>query len=119
MKAWIPYLPGINITMTGMRLSMFSFHATRADLLDIEGNSHSSDARPAISRTSRRLNIDLPGIEADQLYVVSGMSNLHAPQTGYRSIARAILLIHTLRRSPRKNRGRRPQSFRSNCRADT
>jgi hypothetical protein len=119
MKAWRAYLPDTNITITGMRLSMFSFHATRADLLDIEGNSHPSDARPAISRTSRRLNIDLPSIKADQLYVVSGMSSLHAPQTGYRSIAKAILLIHTLGRAPRKTVTAARRVFRGNCRAGT
>ncbi len=73
MKTGSPYPLGATVTATGVNFSVFSYHATRAELLlfDTEDAAQASrviDLVPGSSLTSHYWHVHLPGIKAGQLY---------------------------------------------------
>jgi isoamylase len=96
MKTGSPYPLGASITATGVNFSVFSFHATRAELLlfDTEDATQPSriiDLVPGTSRTSHYWHVHLPGIKAGQLYGYR-ISGPFAPDVGHRFDPEKILL---------------------------
>jgi isoamylase len=96
MKTGSPYPLGASVTATGVNFSVFSFHATRAELLlfDTEDATQPSrviDLVPETSRTSHYWHVHLPGIKASQLYGYR-MSGPYAPNLGHRFDPEKILL---------------------------
>jgi isoamylase len=96
MKTGSPYPLGASVTATGVNFSVFSFHATRAELLlfDTEDATQPSriiDLVPETSRTSHYWHVHLQGIKAGQLYGYR-MSGPYAPEWGHRFDPEKILL---------------------------
>jgi isoamylase len=96
MKTGSPYPLGASITATGVNFSVFSYHATRAELLlfDTEDATQPSrilDLVPETSRTSHYWHVHVPGIKAGQLYGYR-MSGPFAPELGHRFDPEKILL---------------------------
>ncbi len=96
MKNGSPYPLGASVTATGVNFSVFSYHATRAELLlfDTEDATQPSriiDLVPGTSRTSHYWHVHLPGIKAGQLYGYR-MSGPYAPDLGHRFDPEKILL---------------------------
>ena len=86
MKNGSPYPIGASVTATGVNFSVFSYHATRAELLlfDTEDATQPSriiDLVPGTNRTSHYWHVHLPGIKAGQLYGYR-MSGPYAPESG-------------------------------------
>ena len=96
MKAGSPYPLGASVTATGVNFSVFSYHATRAELLlfDTEDATEPSrviDLVPGTSRTSSYWHVHLPGIKAGQLYGYR-ISGPYAPALGHRFDPEKLLL---------------------------
>ena len=96
MKSGSPYPLGASVTATGVNFSVFSYHATRAELLlfDTEDATQPSriiDLAPQTSRTSSYWHVHLPGIKAGQLYGYR-MSGPYAPALGHRFDPEKLLL---------------------------
>jgi len=96
MKTGRPYPLGATVTATGVNFSVFSYHATRAELLlfdtdDATQPRHTVDLVPGTSRTSHYWHVHLPGIAAGQLYGYK-MSGPHAPELGHRFDPEKLLL---------------------------
>src|SRR5580698_6163509 len=111
MKTGSPYPIGASVTATGVNFSVFSYYATRAQLLlfDTEDAAQPSriiDLLPGTSRTSHYWHIHVPGITAGQLYGYR-MSGPYAPELGHRFDPEKVLLdpygravsAHTYQRS--------------------
>ncbi|MEO6804461.1 MAG: glycogen debranching protein GlgX [Granulicella sp.] len=96
MKNGSPYPLGASVTLTGVNFSVFSYHATRAELLlfDTEDAVQPScivDLVPGTNRTSHYWHVHLPGIKAGQLYGYK-MSGPYAPDLGHRFDPEKLLL---------------------------
>ncbi len=96
MKNGSPYPLGASVTATGVNFSVFSYHATRAELLlfDTEDATQPSriiDLVPETSRTSHYWHVHLAGIRAGQLYGYR-ISGPYAPELGHRFDPEKILL---------------------------
>jgi isoamylase len=96
MKTGSPYPLGASVTATGVNFSVFSFHATRAELLlfdteDATEPSHIIDLAPGLSRTDQYWHVHLPGIKAGQLYGYR-ISGPFAPALGHRFDPDKLLL---------------------------
>ena len=96
MKTGSPYPLGATVTATGVNFSVFSYHATRAELLlfdtdDATQPRHTVDLVPGTSRTSHYWHVHLPGIAAGQLYGYK-MSGPYAPELGHRFDPEKLLL---------------------------
>jgi isoamylase len=96
MKTGSPYPLGASVTATGVNFSVFSYHATRAELLlfdrdDAAQPSHVIDLMPGTNRTSHYWHTHLPGIKAGQLYGYR-MSGPYAPDLGHRFDPDKLLL---------------------------
>ena len=96
MKTGSPYPLGSSVTATGVNFSVFSYHASRAELLlfDMEDATQPSriiDLVPETSRTSHYWHVHLPGIAAGQLYGYR-MSGPYAPELGHHFDPEKILL---------------------------
>ncbi len=96
MKDGTPYPIGASITATGVNFSVFSYYATRAELLlfDTEDASQPSliiELVPGINRTSHYWHVHLPGLKAGQLYGYR-MSGPYAPEQGHRFNPEKLLL---------------------------
>ena len=96
MKTGSPYPLGASVTATGVNFSVFSYHATRVELLlfDTEDATQPSriiDLNPGTSRTSHYWHIHLPGIKAAQLYGYR-ISGPYAPGLGHRFDPEKVLL---------------------------
>ena len=96
MKTGSPYPLGASVTATGVNFSVFSYHATRAELLlfDTEDAAQASrviDLVPGSSLTSHYWHVHLPGIKAGQLYGFR-MSGPYAPDLGHRFDPEKLLL---------------------------
>ena len=96
MKDGTPYPIGASITATGVNFSVFSYYATRAELLlfDTEDASQPSliiELLPGINRTSHYWHVHLPGLKAGQLYGYR-MSGPYAPEQGHRFDPEKLLL---------------------------
>ena len=96
MKNGSPYPIGASVTTTGVNFSVFSYHATRAELLlfDTEDATEPSrivDLVPGTSRTSHYWHVHVPGIQAGQLYGYR-MSGPYAPRLGHRFDPEKVLL---------------------------
>jgi isoamylase len=116
MKTGSPFPIGATVTATGVNFSVFSYHATRAELLlfdteDAPQPSRIIDLVPGTSRTSHYWHIHLPGIKAGQLYGYR-MSGPYAPELGHRfdpekvlvdPYAKAISSRHYLRSAAMKS----------------
>ena len=111
MKTGSPYPLGASITATGVNFSVFSYHATRAELLlfDTEDATQPSriiDLVPETSRTSHYWHVHLPGIKAGQLYGYR-MSGPYAPDLGHRFDPEKLLLDPYARAISSRNYQRR------------
>src|SRR5580658_4265735 len=107
MESGCPYPLGASVTATGVNFSVFSYHATRAELLlfDTEDAAQPSriiDLVPGTSRTSAYWHVHLPGIKAGQLYGYR-MSGPFAPSLGHRFDPEKILLDPYARAISSKN----------------
>jgi isoamylase len=96
MKTGSPYPLGASVTATGVNFSVFSYHATRTELLLFDTDDASPPSRiidlvPGTSRTSHYWHVHLPGIKAGQLYGYR-MSGPYAPELGHRFDPEKILL---------------------------
>jgi isoamylase len=96
MKTGSPYPLGASVTATGVNFSIFSYHATRAELLlfDTEDAAQPSsiiDLVPGTSSTSHYWHIHLSGIKAGQLYGYR-ISGPYAPELGHRFDPEKLLL---------------------------
>ena len=96
VKIGSPYPLGATVTATGVNFSVFSYHATRAELLlfDTEDStepSHIIDLVPGRNRTSHYWHTHLPGINAGQHYGYR-MSGPYAPELGHRFDSEKVLL---------------------------
>jgi glycogen operon protein len=96
MKTGSPYPLGASVTTTGVNFSVFSYHATRVELLlfdteDATKPSRVIDLVPKTSRTSHYWHVHLPGVKAGQLYGYR-MSGPYAPDLGQRFDPEKILL---------------------------
>jgi isoamylase len=96
MKTGSPYPLGASVTATGVNFSVFSYHATRAELLlfDTEDATQPSriiDLVPGTSRTSHYWHVHLSGIKAGQLYGYR-ISGPYAPDLGHRFDPEKLLL---------------------------
>jgi len=96
MKTGSPYPLGASVTATGVNFSVFSYHATRAELLLFETEDATQPSRiidlvPETSRTSHYWHVHLPGIKAGQLYGYR-MSGPYAPDLGHRFDPEKLLL---------------------------
>lgn len=96
MKNGSPYPLGASVTATGVNFSVFSYHATRAELLlfdteDATQPSRTVDLVPGTNRTSHYWHVHLPGIKAGQLYGYR-MSGPYAPDLGHRFDPEKLLL---------------------------
>jgi isoamylase len=96
MKNGSPYPIGASVTTTGVNFSVFSYHATRAELLlfDMEDATQPSrviDLVPGTSRTSHYWHVHVPGIQAGQLYGYR-MSGPYDPGLGHRFDPEKVLL---------------------------
>ena len=96
MKTGSPYPLGASVTATGVNFSVFSYHATRAELLLFDTEDATQPDRiielvPGTSRTSHYWHIHLPGIKAGQLYGYR-MSGPYAPELGHRFDPDKLLL---------------------------
>src|SRR5580700_12066125 len=96
MKSGSAYPLGASVTATGVNFSVFSYHATRAELLlfdteDAIQPSRVIDLVPGTSRTSSYWHVHLPGIKAGQLYGYR-MSGPYAPELGHRFDPEKVLL---------------------------
>ena len=107
MKNGSPYPIGASVTGTGVNFSVFSYHATRAELLlyDTEDATEPSriiDLVPGTSRTSHYWHVHLPGIRAGQLYGYR-ISGPYAPELGHRFDPEKLLLDPYARAISSKN----------------
>ncbi len=96
MKTGSPYPIGASVTATGVNFSVFSYHATRAELLLFDTEDATQPSRvielvPGTNRTSHYWHVHLPGIKAGQLYGYR-MSGPYAPELGHRFDPEKILL---------------------------
>jgi isoamylase len=96
MKTGSPYPLGASITATGVNFSIFSYFATRAELLlfDTEDAAEPSlvvDLVPVTNRTSHYWHVHLPGIKAGQFYGYR-ISGPYAPNLGHRFDPEKVLL---------------------------
>ena len=96
MKTGSPYPLGASVTATGVNFSVFSYHATRAELLlfDTEDATQPSriiDLVPETSRTSHYWHVYLSGIKAGQLYGYR-IIGPYAPDLGHRFDPEKLLL---------------------------
>src|SRR5580658_8655445 len=107
MESGCPYPLGASVTATGVNFSVFSYHATRAELLlfdtdDATQPSRIIDLVPLTNRTSHYWHIHLPGIKAGQLYGYR-MSGPYAPDLGHRFDPEKLLLDPYARAISSKN----------------
>jgi len=96
MKTGSAYPLGASLTPTGVNFSVFSYHATHAELLlfDTEDAAQPSriiDLVPGTNRTSHYWHVHVPGIKAGQLYGYR-MSGPYAPEVGHRFNPEKLLL---------------------------
>jgi isoamylase len=96
MNTGSPYPLGASVTATGVNFSVFSFHATRAELLlfdteDAIQPSRTVDLAAGSSLASHYWNVHLPGIKAGQLYGYR-ISGPYAPALGHRFDPEKLLL---------------------------
>src|SRR5258708_35494887 len=96
MKTGSAYPLGADVTARGVNFSVFSFDATRAELLLFDSEDATQPRRiidlvPETSRTSHYWHVHLPGIKAGQLYGYR-MSGPYAPDLGHRFDPEKILL---------------------------
>jgi glycogen operon protein len=111
MKNGSPYPLGASVTATGVNFSVFSYHATRAELLLFDAEDATQPSRiidlvPETSRTSHYWHVHLPEIKAGQLYGYR-MSGPFAPELGHRFDPEKILLDPYARAISSKNYQRR------------
>src|SRR6201996_1405155 len=107
MKTGSPYPLGASVTATGVNFSIFSYHATRAELVlfDTEDAAQPSsiiDLVPGTSSTSHYWHIHLSGIKAGQLYGYR-MSGPYAHELGHRFDPEKLLLDPYARAISSKN----------------
>jgi isoamylase len=96
MKNGSPHPIGASVTATGVNFSVFSYHATAAELLLFDTEDASEPSRivnliPGTNRTSHYWHVHLPGIKAGQLYGYR-MSGPYAPELGHRFDPEKLLL---------------------------
>src|SRR6201996_4825479 len=96
MRNGSPFPIGASVTATGVNFSVFSYYATRAELLlfDTEDATEPSrviDLVPGTNRTSHYWHVHLPGIKAGQLYGYR-MNGPYAPDQGHRFDPEKVLL---------------------------
>jgi isoamylase len=107
MKTGSPYPLGASVTPTGVNFSVFSYHATRAELLlfDTEEATQPSrviDLVPETSCTSNYWHVHLTGVKAGQLYGYK-MSGPYAPDLGHRFDPEKLLIDPYARAISSKN----------------
>jgi isoamylase len=107
MKTGSPYPIGASVTATGVNFSVFSYHATRAELLlfDTEDAAQPSrviDLVRETDLTSHYWHVHLPGIKAGQLYGYR-MSGPFAPEMGHRFDPEKVILDPYARAISSKN----------------
>jgi len=107
MKAGSPYPIGASITATGVNFSVFSYHATRVELLLFDTEDATQPSRiieliPGTNRTSHYWHVHLPGIKAGQLYGYK-VSGPFAPELGHRFNPEKLLLDPYARAISAKN----------------
>src|SRR5580698_10277832 len=73
MKTGSPYPIGATVTATGVNFSVFSYHASRAELLLFDSEDATEPSRiidlvPGASRTSHYWHVHVLGLKAGQLY---------------------------------------------------
>src|ERR1700728_4396597 len=94
MKIGNSYPLGASVTATGVNFSVFSYHATRAELLLFDTEDAAEPSRIVdlgTSGSSHYWHVHLPGIKAGQLYGYR-MGGPYAPDQGHRFDAEKILL---------------------------
>jgi isoamylase len=96
MKNGSPYPIGATVTTTGVNFSVFSYDATRAELLLFDAENAAEPSRiinlvSQTNRTSHYWHVHLPGIKAGQLYGYR-MSGPFAPGLGHRFDPERVLL---------------------------
>jgi len=96
MKTGSPYPIGATVTPTGVNFSVFSYHASRAELLlfdteDATEPSRTIDLVPGTNRTSHYWHVHVPGLKTGQLYGYR-MDGPFAPQLGHRFDPEKLLL---------------------------
>jgi isoamylase len=107
MKNGSPYPIGASVTSTGVNFSVFSYHATGAELLlfdteDAIQPSHIISLTPGTGRTSHYWHVHLAGIGPGQLYGYR-ISGTYAPELGHRFDPEKILLDPYARAISTKN----------------
>ena len=105
MKIGNSYPLGASVTATGVNFSVFSYHATRAELLLFDTEDAAEPSRIVdlgTSGSSHYWHVHLPGIKAGQLYGYR-MSGPYAPDQGHRFDAEKILLDPYARAISAKN----------------
>ena len=107
MKNGSPHPLGASITATGVNFSVFSYHATRAELLLFESEDASEpssiiELSSGENRTSHYWHVHLPGIRAGQLYGYR-ISGTYAPELGHRFDPQKLLLDPYARAISSKN----------------
>ncbi len=107
MKNGSPYPVGASVTNTGVNFSVFSYHATGAELLLFDSEDAIQPSRilsltPRTNRTSHYWHIHLAGIRPGQLYGYR-MSGPFAPELGHRFDPEKILLDPYARAISTKN----------------
>ena len=94
METGSPYPLGATVTATGVNFSVFSYHATRAELLLFDTEDATQPSRIVDlgnNRTSHYWHIHLPGIKPGQMYGYR-MTGPYAPDLGHRFDAEKLLL---------------------------
>jgi isoamylase len=107
METGSPYPLGASVTATGVNFSVFSYHATRAELVLFDSEDATQPSRivdlvPGTNRISPYWYVHLPGIKAGQLYGYR-MSGPFAPDLGHRFDPEKILLDPYARAISSKN----------------
>ena len=107
MKNGSPYPIGASVTGTGVNFSVFSYHATGAELLLFDTEDAIQPSRiisltPGTGRTSHYWHVHLPGIRPGQLYGYR-ISGPYAPELGHRFDPEKILLDPYARAISTKN----------------
>jgi isoamylase len=96
MKTGSPYPIGATVTATGVNFSVFSYHASRAELLLFDSEDATEPSRiidlvPGASRTSHYWHVHVLGLKAGQLYGYR-MDGPFAPQLGHRFDPEKLLI---------------------------
>jgi isoamylase len=102
-----PFPIGSSVTATGVNFSVFSYYATRAELLLFDTDDATEPSRiielvPGPSRTSHYWHVHLPGIKAGQLYGYR-ISGPYAPESGHRFDPEKVLIDPYARAISTKN----------------